>query len=570
MLKANQFIAGALNLLLSAGSFMIEPEDMQFGQDGPTYCDGNPVGLADLKGREIIPPKFSRIQYVGHDLFMMYGANSADRYTLGDDRFIFNKNGTELKVVPPQGTQLRQILWLGDQADRSPDMTLSTLPKETLLRFVKDERLGICDVNGNVVVEPNFCYIGAAREGVLFLSQGVSMHAPNQRIYLFDVHTRRLKLLPLDNVLEIAGSYFSEGLAAMAFTRGGRSYGYIDQTGAVVIPPMFSEAGPFVGGLASARQWTEQGVRTYSPHVVINKTGAVVSPPDLQVEQFRGDYALASTSEVNPHKYGLVDRKFRFVLPLKYAGLAPVLEYYRNWNFLDYQTLLCRPADYYLARDQDTDNCTVLSSAGKFIFAFPRGVVPLGGPFHGVWSARGPSSKPGGDPWIYFDIQGRQVSGFVPTLPPIKNVTVHQLSPDRLMFILETDDGTFNAEYWREGRWRPIGRLEMFGRLLKEYDIIGMSQEQALRLLEDPRRTRSEDLPPYFSYWIYRGPCAGDLSVNICFEKGKVATWHFSDSGKDSDPISTNVVLADRAETVNLLPIGNGYPRIKSKYQGRQ
>src|SRR5262249_34682113 len=250
------------------------------------------------------------------------------------------------------------------------------------------------------------------------------------------------------------------------FTLRGRSYGYIDKTGKVVIPPSFSEAGPFDGGLAGVRAWADPGVHNTTIHRVIDKTGKFVSPDYLDVEQFRGNYAVASHTDVTPRLYGVVDRELRFIIQPRYTALSPVVRQETDWDFPDYKTFVCRRADYYLSREGKTGACTVLSLDGTVVFTFPEGVEPFGSSHSDIWRARKISERSGVREWVYFDMKGNQVSYSPPKLPEIKDGYMRRVSPDRLASFTQMDDGKFNTEYWREGRWRPIGRLEMFGRLL--------------------------------------------------------------------------------------------------------
>lgn len=69
----------------------------------------------------------------------------------------------------------------------------------------------------------------------------------------------------------VAGS-FSEGLAAVSMNVDGESlYGYIDQTGAMVIPPRFDRAADFKDGLAE--------VILADQRAVIDRKGNFTSPP---------------------------------------------------------------------------------------------------------------------------------------------------------------------------------------------------------------------------------------------------------------------------------------------------
>lgn len=65
--------------------------------DDPKLFSGNPVGLTDLDGQEIVPPLYSAIKYFGHGIFLMTGIDPIDRYHSSDDKYVFNRDGGELK-----------------------------------------------------------------------------------------------------------------------------------------------------------------------------------------------------------------------------------------------------------------------------------------------------------------------------------------------------------------------------------------------------------------------------------------------------------------------------------------
>jgi hypothetical protein len=75
--------------------------------DGGGIWSGNPVCIIDSHGAEIVPPKFARIRYIGHGLFIAIDSDLTDKYLCGEHRFLFNRKGMELKPTVPARTLFR-------------------------------------------------------------------------------------------------------------------------------------------------------------------------------------------------------------------------------------------------------------------------------------------------------------------------------------------------------------------------------------------------------------------------------------------------------------------------------
>lgn len=114
---------------------------------------------------------------------------------------------------------------------------------------------------------------------------------------------------------------FSEGLAPV---REGSEWGYIDATGAMVIPCQFSSAKPFSGGLAQVSQGGMKG-GTYG---FIDTSGKMVVVMDTQKYEY-GEFhdGLVSVKDKKTSKYGYIDKNGNLAVECKYSG------YVSNRNF---------------------------------------------------------------------------------------------------------------------------------------------------------------------------------------------------------------------------------------------
>ncbi len=156
-----------------------------------------------------------------------------------------------------------------------------------------------------------------------------------------------------------------------------------------------------------------------------------------------------------------------------------------------------------------------------------------------------------------------------PRIPWPSNYQVQMPFPkDRIRKEVTTDDGKFDHDYWCEKRDYPIKGIDMFNRLLHEYDLIGMPRNQVVALLGEARR------PPKWA------ECAGALAysfphigctpwffgIKINLQDDHVTSWSFiegdptNDKGKESELIKTNVVLIRCMSNGRLISARIGEP----------
>ena len=543
MSRLRKYFVCALNVLLSSSFLYLSPD--LFDPDGRYSSDGNLVGLLDSKGRTIVPPKYSQIDYAGHGLFIMSSVNEPDPYIRGTERYLFTTAGEEINVKVPEGGRFRRILWLSDDQLEN-DAPVQALPKNTLLTFIKEHRYGICDIDGNQIVEPLYECIDVPHDGVAMM---IRRFDEKTQLSVFDVHKRLVKELPLKNVGSLFHSdlqnftYFSEGLAAcnLKDKRGCLRYGYIDVDGNVVIEPRFANAGPFVNGIATVSLFEGEQC-----NYTIDRTGKMISPELLEVKQFRGNYAIAKYRALQGG-FGIVNRKFEFVVKPDYGEIHAVRKRGTYSHFFDLKRYIVRPPDYYLCGN------SVLSGDCRFLFKFPPGCRPN---CDDVDESRWGCWKSGS--YTYFDSSGKEIPKPKTIEQSSKPSSVYSVALDRYELTINTDTGKFDRRYWSLGHDRPISRLTMFTRFLDEYDLIGMNVEELEKLLGPGEKDRhySKPQPPTHSYFLISGYCLDNLavSVKVTVSNGKVESWCFNTMYKDLPAVTSNVIIVSGEDSRNRVP----------------
>jgi len=527
-----------LNALLSLNFFFVNPD--MFDPDGGLSANGDLVSLVDSNGRTIVAPKYSRIDYAGHGLFIMSSINKPDPYVRGNERYLFTSSGEEIRVKVPAGGQFRRILWLGsNQLDN--DVKIQKLPIESLFTFVKNGKYGVSDIDGNQIVDPQYNFIDIPHDGVSIMLSYADRHT---KLSLFDVQKRRVVALPLKDIDgifpdEIRNStYFSEGVAACKVRdeNGFSKYGYIDTSGNFVIAPQFVFAGPFMKGVATVSM---NGNGSYT----IDKTGKQISPDLLDVAQFRGEYAIAKNRAISGG-YGIVNRKFEFVINPDFRAISAVERRKAYSHFFDVKSRTTDPPDFYLC------DSSVYSRDCRFLFNFPPNFRPsddVTASYWGGWK----SDKP-----TYFDFSGKET-----TKPPTierrnAHETVYLVAPDRYVLLVSTDSGKFDPRYWSLQHDSPISRLTMFSRFLQENDLIGMEIENVLRLLGPGMQRSLGEHQPTHVYSLISGGCVADSAVLIKLNvsNSKIQSWNFNTMFKDLPPITENVLIKSANVSSSRVP----------------
>ncbi len=537
-----RFLVHAVNFLLSVSFFIAIPGD--YDPEGRFSGDGNLYGLLDQNGKSVVPPKYSQIDYAGRGLFIASSVNAHNPYDRGVERYLFNADGLQVQLKVPEGAHFRRILWLGEGLQDS-DAPLKKLPQNTLITFIKDNHYGICDLSGKTIVRPIYDFIDIPQDGLTFMVKTID-HV--SELSTFNVQSHQVRVLPIKNPVWSGHdafryrTFFSEGLAACEIRdeHGYPKFGYIDADGKFVIEPRYREPGPFVNGIASVS--LDMG----KADTVIDKSGRVISPEFLEVEQFRGEYAIAKCKSL-PAGYGIVNRKFAFVVKPDYGNIRAITKYRAYSHLNDVKRRRTEPADYYLC------NHSVFSSDCRFLFELPIGCEPnFTELYEGYW--RSGSEKP-----VYFDLSGKEISEPKSIVHDDSNSQVWLLAPNRFLLTVKTDTGNFDPRYWSLGIDQPISRFEMFKRFLEEYNLIGMSFDDVAKLLGVGYSSRLDKPTPdhkTLRYHLISGGCLPEMAVKVKIQisNGKVESWCFDTYRQVTSPITTNVLIVSPKGESGRIP----------------
>lgn len=539
-----------IGLILSI-SLIIDP-DMSNPDIEYSY-QNNLVTLCDKNRRELSPTQFSRVDYLGHGLYLCWGTNPQDKYEYGKERFLYNRNGEKLNVPVPEGSNFVHVCWLGAAAERDSNLELTQLPEDALLRFSSENQFGLCNPKGEIILPAKYGFIGKGAGGKAFISDGGSTKVKTKAFYIFDCAQKKLTELPLVNVFNIDRLCLSEGLT---YIKQGQflianakqdpiqgKEGYFNEDGKFVIEGSYVKAGPFHRGMAAVtlRAQHEPFVET---NVIIDRSGKTVSPPNLDMQDFYGEYAIAKDMALKPPKYGIVNRKFEFVVPPKYESLkaSPKSD----------QALLKNPVaifekslPFYEVKETQDGLSSLITPTGEILVTLPPGIYSAHLLENGTICAWRMRDRSHGES-VFLTMSGKvlpQPKSY--TRKDSEGHTVSYASYDQKLTLkyVTLDNGHFDPELWKSNHG-VFSRTSRFAKFLDEYDLIGMSKQKLLRLLGPGSR------PCTGSLWYKTGySCLGSSYLVINVENDRVIGWSFqsgfSIKGQEEKPeiVTTNVVL---------------------------
>ena len=185
---------------------------------------------------------------------------------------------------------------------QEPPAAPPEVPK--LFPIQQDDKWGFIDAAGKLVVAPQYD----------------------------SVHILYNPLSPV-NPFDFTERVFAEGFALVG---KGELFGFIGEDGREAIPPQFSGASHFYGGLAVATKDGKYGFVDRSGHFAPNSSG-------LPCYSYSEGLALTSPQEGDPQEFGFQDASGKIVIPVQFndarsfhEGLAPVLDgKARKWGYID-------------------------------------------------------------------------------------------------------------------------------------------------------------------------------------------------------------------------------------------
>jgi hypothetical protein len=182
---------------------------------------------------------------------------------------------------------------------------------------------------------------------------------------------------------------FSDEKAAV---KVGGKWGFIDRRGQVVISPQFTWVHSFSEGLA----WVDLGEKKYGLIDGTGKTILLLESANYIFHDFHGELARVTVVDEKGLKHGFIDRTGKFAIPCQFRGagdfsegLAPVV-INGTWGFIDYRGKLVIPSRFDEVTYYDPDD--------------PKGII-AGKP--GL--AEGLAAVALTGKWGFIDRQGRMV-----------------------------------------------------------------------------------------------------------------------------------------------------------------
>lgn len=395
---------------------------------------GNDHGLTDLKGKELLPPIYAGIRYLGHGLFLLKQRcpEPEKRFDCAKEKILLNNNLTKVKTSVPPGASFERILWLGKRADESAAFIAGEVPEDALLVYQAHEYFGVCSSKGRAILPPDCVWIGNLRDGVVALRKSDGL------LYTFNLENRKLQKLSYQNVRRDCRLEFSEGLAEFASEASPQSkskWGFIDTNGNVVIEPKFDFAWNFEGGLACVR-FPANGNQAHNE--LIDKTGKLASPPNLKVIATFGSYIEVQDQSGN---CGVVDRGFKYVVQPKYKSICAQTAYPDTVDEIGIWYPSTTMPIYYFATRAEDGKPVILSSKGDLVLEVPPNLI-LHGPasmpvfVDGVFACKRGLGVPLANA-TFINLKGEIVPAPYSNLSDSKDVVFRQIAPGILLKTFE-------------------------------------------------------------------------------------------------------------------------------------
>jgi hypothetical protein len=148
-----------------------------------------------------------------------------------------------------------------------------------------------------------------------------------------------------------------------------------------------------------------------------------------------------------------------------------------------------------------------------------------------------------------------------------KTVIYTPIGPDRWLATHTPETELFDKEYWSARRTNPIPVLEMFGRFVRDNNLVGMTDDQVYTALGEPDSINpcgySGDLNS-MSYHFATGGCGGSaFGVRVYLTSGRVTSWALFSGKQESSRVRANGPLETLQPQLGLFKFpGVQYPML--------
>lgn len=210
-------------------------------------------------------------------------------------------------------------------------LEIGTFSDDGLASFISDCLFGYINRDGAVVISPRFHYAGKFKNGVAVV-------ANNEQYYLIDFNGNKI----INNSFKYLEPPFEKESNLYAFSKDDLHYGFLDEIGNEIIPPIYDFVELFSEGLACVYKDGKAGF--------IDKNNSLI----IEFEFDKGEYFSEGLARVARNgKQGFIDKKGKEIIPFLYE------ENTYNTSFEDgYASVV------------HNNRCGIIDKTGKIIIPF--------------------------------------------------------------------------------------------------------------------------------------------------------------------------------------------------------
>jgi hypothetical protein len=467
------------------------------------------VGIVDSAGKIVIPCEYRRIEKLSNGFFYAEKLNKDNPVFESFDGCILDNEGKLVEVKLPEGCTLSRVFLPVNGTRRK----YSKLPPGTVLEIWSGQGFGLCKPDGSIILKPTYAELKAPINGRIPVMKGERASRTSLQLF-FDFKTG--KQYPVSIDAHINDAKHGALIPFLSNYGGSGGYGYLTTDAKVTILPKFESAGEFDKAGVARVSFNHSQSSAY-----INSKGKIISPVFDSAGDFENNIAIAGTTSGGKTKYGLINRKFKYVVDPKYDQLVSVFG-----------------TAYAVQEDKDGD-WKVIAADGKLLFALPpetKAIQQCDDAIMCITDKRPPEKT-----YTLVNKSGRVTTGV--------DLTQRMPQPEIVAsnrFLKYERHEKFHPAVWRSPNAYGVGlnRVEQFASFLKDHDLIGMQRVELLKLLgeiESVGRRRE-------GYQIAHGVCGNAATnIEIEFDHSCVSRWReigvSCGESYEAPWVTTNVLL---------------------------
>ena len=319
-----------------------------------SFIEGGKWGIINNQGKKVTALKYDYIPAVDNGYF-----ENLIPVELNGKQGLINRKGKEITdLIYDDIERFDDTLW---QVSHNDSILNSTDTMNNRIKYWFFDRKGLVGKSGTITpIKYSKIYSpfsdGFTKVEIIYFDDKLNRAGIKQGI----INNRGSEVIPpvydyIDEIKDESGipDYFSGGLALVQILDKHEKWGYINESGEIIIPVEYLEAGRFINGLAIVAKKgdsTSLGVFgdgreyfQYAPHYgVIDTSENIIIPLKYKsMTSFHKGITKVSLNE----KFGYLDRTGKAVIPIKYDYIGengfssekPLVKVNLNekWGFID-------------------------------------------------------------------------------------------------------------------------------------------------------------------------------------------------------------------------------------------